>query len=139
MVPKLFPSMRNTLIGRRILLFPQGNANGQPNDMVSVYLDYANPKTAPEGWHACAQFCLAISNPADPTVNTSSRTSIALCPEIVVANDQTHTTDSLPKNAIGDSRDSLISRNCIRLTHKLARPEQQSRMTRLKSPPLSGC
>jgi ubiquitin carboxyl-terminal hydrolase 7 len=60
---------------RRILLFPQGNANGQPNDMVSVYLDYANPKTAPEGWHACAQFCLAISNPADPTVNTSSRMS----------------------------------------------------------------
>jgi hypothetical protein len=60
---------------RRILLFPQGNANGQPNDMVSVYLDYANPKTAPEGWHACAQFCLAISNPQDPTVNTSSRES----------------------------------------------------------------
>lgn len=60
---------------RRILLFPQGNANGQPNDMVSVYLDYANPKTAPEGWHACAQFCLAISNPWDPTVHTSSRES----------------------------------------------------------------
>ncbi|RXK41314.1 ubiquitin carboxyl-terminal hydrolase 7 [Tremella mesenterica] len=56
----------------RILLFPQGNANGVPNDMVSVYLDYANPKTAPEGWHACAQFCLAISNPFDPTVQTSS-------------------------------------------------------------------
>ncbi|ORX33688.1 hypothetical protein BD324DRAFT_666297 [Kockovaella imperatae] len=56
----------------RILLFPQGNANGQPNDMVSVYLDYANPKTAPEGWHACAQFCLAISNPTDPTIQTSS-------------------------------------------------------------------
>ncbi|CAD6570825.1 MAG: hypothetical protein TREMPRED_006048 [Tremellales sp. Tagirdzhanova-0007] len=56
----------------RILLFPQGNANGQPNDMVSVYLDYANPKTAPEGWHACAQFCLAISNPWDPTIQTSS-------------------------------------------------------------------
>ncbi|KAL7419595.1 ubiquitin-specific protease ubp15 [Cryptotrichosporon argae] len=56
----------------RILLFPQGNANGQPNDMVSVYLDYANPKTAPEGWHACAQFCLAISNPFDPTIHTSS-------------------------------------------------------------------
>ncbi|KAL1410390.1 ubiquitin-specific protease ubp15 [Vanrija albida] len=56
----------------RILLFPQGNANGQPNDMVSVYLDYANPKTAPEGWHACAQFCLAISNPSDPTIHNSS-------------------------------------------------------------------
>lgn len=56
----------------RILLFPQGNASGQPNDMVSVYLDYANPKQAPEGWHACAQFCLAISNPWDPTIQTSS-------------------------------------------------------------------
>ncbi|KAK4688080.1 ubiquitin carboxyl-terminal hydrolase 7, partial [Tremellales sp. Uapishka_1] len=56
----------------RILLFPQGNANGQPNDMVSVYLDYANPKGSPEGWHACAQFCLAISNPNDPTIQTSS-------------------------------------------------------------------
>lgn len=41
--------------------------------MVSVYLDYANPKTAPEGWHACAQFCLAISNPWDPTIHNSSR------------------------------------------------------------------
>jgi hypothetical protein len=58
---------------RRILLFPQGNANGQPNDMVSVYLDYANPKGIAEGWHACAQFCLAISNPNDPTIQTSSR------------------------------------------------------------------
>ncbi|GMK58352.1 hypothetical protein CspeluHIS016_0503840 [Cutaneotrichosporon spelunceum] len=56
----------------RILLFPQGNANGQPNDMVSVYLEYANPKGAPEGWHACAQFCLAISNVNDPTLHISS-------------------------------------------------------------------
>lgn len=56
----------------RILLFPQGNANGQPNDMVSVYLDYANPKGAPEGWHACAQFALAISNPYDPSIYTVS-------------------------------------------------------------------
>jgi ubiquitin carboxyl-terminal hydrolase 7 len=46
--------------------------------MVSVYLDYANPKTAPEGWHACAQFCLAISNPSDPTIQTSSRESHGL-------------------------------------------------------------
>ncbi|TXT08338.1 uncharacterized protein COLE_05262 [Cutaneotrichosporon oleaginosum] len=56
----------------RILLFPQGNANGQPNDMVSVYLEYANPKGAPEGWHACAQFCLAISNVNHPTLHISS-------------------------------------------------------------------
>jgi hypothetical protein len=62
-----------SLTRRRILLFPQGNANGQPNDMVSVYLEYANPKGAPEGWHACAQFCLAISNVNDPTLHISSR------------------------------------------------------------------
>jgi ubiquitin carboxyl-terminal hydrolase 7 len=43
--------------------------------MVSVYLDYANPKSAPEGWHACAQFALAISNPNDPSIFTVSRHS----------------------------------------------------------------
>ena len=45
----------------RILLFPFGNSNGQPYDMVSVYLDYADNKDTPEGWHACAQFALVIS------------------------------------------------------------------------------
>lgn len=38
-----------------------------------MYLDYAEPKKAPEGWHACAQFALVISNPNDPTVFTVSR------------------------------------------------------------------
>ncbi|KAG9126664.1 hypothetical protein FRC07_002537 [Ceratobasidium sp. 392] len=51
----------------RILLFPSGNSNSPPNDTVSIYLDYANPKNAPEGWHACAQFALVMSNPNDPT------------------------------------------------------------------------
>src|ERR1700761_452286 len=55
---------------RRILLFPFGNSNAPPNDTVSVYLDYADPKRAPEGWHACAQFALVISNPHDPTIYT---------------------------------------------------------------------
>lgn len=58
---------------RRILLFPFGNSNAPPNDTVSVYLDYAEPKKAPEGWHACAQFALVISNPNDPTIYTVSR------------------------------------------------------------------
>ena len=58
---------------RRILLFPFGNSNAPPNDTVSVYLDYADPKRAPEGWHACAQFALVISNPNDPTIYTVSR------------------------------------------------------------------
>jgi ubiquitin carboxyl-terminal hydrolase 7 len=57
----------------RILLFPFGNSNAPPNDTVSVYLDYADPKRAPEGWHACAQFALVISNPHDPTIYTVSR------------------------------------------------------------------
>ncbi|KAF8350768.1 hypothetical protein F5887DRAFT_1210069 [Amanita rubescens] len=56
----------------RILLFPFGNSNAPPNDTVSVYLDYADPKKAPEGWHACAQFALVISNIHDPTVYTVS-------------------------------------------------------------------
>ena len=60
---------------RRILLFPFGNSNAPPNDTVSVYLDYADPKRAPEGWHACAQFALVISNPHDPTIYTVSRAS----------------------------------------------------------------
>ncbi|KAH8833816.1 hypothetical protein DL96DRAFT_465037 [Flagelloscypha sp. PMI_526] len=56
----------------RILLFPFGNSNAPPNDTVSVYLDYADPKKSPEGWHACAQFALVISNPHDPTIYTVS-------------------------------------------------------------------
>ena len=60
-------------IDRRILLFPFGNSNAPPNDTVSVYLDYADPKRAPDGWHACAQFALVISNPHDPTIYTVSR------------------------------------------------------------------
>ncbi|CCV00636.1 unnamed protein product [Malassezia sympodialis ATCC 42132] len=57
----------------RILLFPFGNSNGQPYDMVSVYLDYADNEDTPPGWHACAQFALVISNPNDPTLFSSSQ------------------------------------------------------------------
>ena len=64
-----------SLLPRRILLFPFGNSNAPPNDTVSVYLDYADPKKSPEGWHACAQFALVISNPNDPTIYTVSRES----------------------------------------------------------------
>ena len=69
-----FPSIAVECTYRRILLFPFGNSNAPPNDTVSVYLDYADPKRAPEGWHACAQFALVISNPTDPTIYTVSRT-----------------------------------------------------------------
>lgn len=57
---------------RRILLFPFGNSNGQPNDMVSVYLDYAD-NGKEDGWHVCAQFALVISNPQDPRIYSTSR------------------------------------------------------------------
>lgn len=72
-IPWLTLLLLSTLL-RRILLFPFGNSNAPPNDTVSVYLDYAEPKKSPEGWHACAQFALVISNPHDPTVFTVSRT-----------------------------------------------------------------
>lgn len=71
-------------IRRRILLFPFGNSNAPPNDTVSVYLDYADPKRAPEGWHACAQFALVISNPHDPTIYTVSRAYLFLLPPSVL-------------------------------------------------------
>jgi ubiquitin carboxyl-terminal hydrolase 7 len=68
-----------TALRRRILLFPFGNSNAPPNDTVSVYLDYAEPKKAPEGWHACAQFALVISNIHDPTIYSVSRKSFSQC------------------------------------------------------------
>ena len=76
-----------TLLFRRILLFPFGNSNAPPNDTVSVYLDYADPKKSPEGWHACAQFALVISNPHDPTIFTVSRKSCpprSLCKQVTL-------------------------------------------------------
>lgn len=72
---RLFRFRRVTERFRRILLFPFGNSNAPPNDTVSIYLDYADPKKAPEGWHACAQFALVLSNIDDPTIYTVSRTS----------------------------------------------------------------
>ncbi|KAJ7219761.1 hypothetical protein C8J57DRAFT_1440421 [Mycena rebaudengoi] len=54
-----------------ILLFPFGNSN-PTTDTVSIYLNYVGPHNAPEGWHACVQFALAISNIHDPTVYTVS-------------------------------------------------------------------
>ncbi|CAG8473227.1 8493_t:CDS:10 [Acaulospora morrowiae] len=48
----------------RILLFPFGNNNVEA---VSIYLDFADPKGAPAGWHSCVQFALVLWNPEDPT------------------------------------------------------------------------
>jgi len=130
-INELTSSLRSCSNSRRILIFPQGNANGQPNDMVSVYLDYANPKAAAEGWHSCAQFALAISNPNDPSVFTVSREFSpflsSLAPLLPLSfesrsflssshhfsssfgsSSQTPTIDSSPKSATGVSRGSPI-------------------------------
>jgi hypothetical protein len=56
---------------RRILLFPFGNSQGTA-DSVSLYLEHAEPKQDPKGWHACAQLALAMSNVNDPSVYTVS-------------------------------------------------------------------
>jgi ubiquitin carboxyl-terminal hydrolase 7 len=56
-----------------------GNSNGQANDMVSVYLNYGDSKHSKEGWHVCAQFALAISNPTDPTCFIQSRARPLSC------------------------------------------------------------
>ncbi len=91
---------------RRILLFPFGNSNAPPNDTVSVYLDYAEPKKSPEGWHACAQFALVISNPNDPTIYTVSRECMFSCLQILsYIIQQMPTIVSLPRNVTGGSRD----------------------------------
>lgn len=74
-----FARNRDSTAGyRNILLFPTGNSNGQANDMVSIYLNYGDPKHAKEGWHVCAQFALAISNPHDPTCYAQSRMLLSL-------------------------------------------------------------
>ncbi|KAF0554328.1 putative ubiquitin-specific processing protease 21 [Gigaspora margarita] len=52
----------------RILLFPSGNLN---TENVSIYLDFADPKGAPAGWHSCVQFALLLWNPEDPTSHIS--------------------------------------------------------------------
>lgn len=113
-----FRACRDSLVvtgfPRNILLFPMGNSNGQANDMVSVYLNYGDQK-ASEGWHVCAQFCLAISNPNDPTVYIQSRTSRSLRCTLRVrctradtrcVDVQRLTTDSRTRSKTGDSRDS---------------------------------
>ncbi|PKY24462.1 cysteine proteinase [Rhizophagus irregularis] len=48
----------------QILLFPFGNNN---LDSVSIYLDFFDPKSAPDGWHLCVQFALVLWNPEDPS------------------------------------------------------------------------
>ncbi|KAF0557253.1 putative ubiquitin-specific processing protease 21 [Gigaspora margarita] len=48
----------------RISLYPLGNDD---NDVVSIYLEFADRYIAPNGWHSCAQFAFALWNPEEPT------------------------------------------------------------------------
>ncbi|RKP09509.1 ubiquitin carboxyl-terminal hydrolase 5 [Thamnocephalis sphaerospora] len=49
----------------RFLLFPTGNNSP---DVVSVYIEVVKEKEKDPDWHVCAQFCLFMSNTADPTL-----------------------------------------------------------------------
>ncbi|KAF8343945.1 cysteine proteinase [Cantharellus anzutake] len=64
----------------RILLFPAGNSNAPPNESVSIYLDYADPKSSND-WHACAQFSLVMSNIHDPSLYVVSHAHHRFVPE----------------------------------------------------------
>ncbi|CAK1366028.1 unnamed protein product [Cercospora beticola] len=53
----------------RVLFFPAGNS---ASESVSFYLEQGfeedNGQKPPEGWYACAQFMLVLSNPNDPSI-----------------------------------------------------------------------
>ena len=74
-----------------------------------MYLNYGDSKHAPENWHVCAQFALAISNPDDPTHFIQSRAytlldSIPVCfADHPFATEQRHITASPQKSKIGVS------------------------------------
>ncbi|CAG8478586.1 24166_t:CDS:10 [Cetraspora pellucida] len=41
------------------------------SDVVSIYLDFADTKCVPDGWHCCVQFALMLWNPEDPSFYVS--------------------------------------------------------------------
>ena len=123
-------------------MFPFGNSNAPPNDSVSIYLDYADPKKS-DSWHACSQFALVLSNPTDPKVYVVSRKyspPLRACRSVLAysrpAFSQMHITDSSLKSVTGVLHDLLTLRRSI--THKMGTPERSSRMTAPRSPSLSG-
>ncbi|RIB11624.1 hypothetical protein C2G38_2042511 [Gigaspora rosea] len=54
----------------RILLFPFGSNNSY----TEIYLNFADLKGAPAGWHSCVQFALLLWNPDDPISYVSHNT-----------------------------------------------------------------
>ena len=108
-------------------MFPFGNSNAPPNDSVSIYLDYVDPKKS-DSWHACAQFALVLSNPTDPKATVVSRMSSPApraCPSALAyfcsAWFQMHTTDLSLKSVTGVSLDLLTLRRST--THKKGTPD----------------
>lgn len=130
-VQGLASSSQAQRIIRRILLFPFGNSNAPPNDTVSVYLDYAEPKKATEGWHACAQFALVISNIHDPTVFTVSRAFHLRAFDMhrFTSDPQMLITDLLRRSVIGVLLDSMNFASCSASKNPTSDP--QLKMTRL--------
>ena len=125
----------NTL-HRRALLFPLGNSSVPPNDSVSIYLDYADPKTS-DNWHACAQFALVLSNTTDPTNFVVSRTftSVYLCSAFahVSPPSQTPTIDSSQRSVIGVSLASLTSESYSNQTTTMPVPSLRTILPLLPS------
>ena len=74
--------------------------------MVSIYLEYADPRGAPVGWHVCAQFALVMSNPVDPTVFVTN---------------QAHHRFTIEESDWGFTRFSELRRLCIP-SDKYSRP-----------------
>jgi ubiquitin carboxyl-terminal hydrolase 7 len=56
------------------MLYPFGNTNAPRSDVISVYLECAEPGRVPQDWHVCAQFALVSSNIHDPEIFILSRT-----------------------------------------------------------------
>ena len=48
----------------RIVLYPSGH---KADGYASIFLEFADLKSVPSGWHTCVQFALVLWNPKDPT------------------------------------------------------------------------
>jgi len=61
----------------RVLFFPYGNNA----DFASFYLEHGYEDKIPQGWSACVQFMLVLSNPNDPSLNVYHNAMHRFTPE----------------------------------------------------------
>ncbi|KAJ1919474.1 ubiquitin-specific protease ubp15 [Mycoemilia scoparia] len=95
-----------------VLLFPQGN---QVQGVASLFLEYTDADTSPEGWGVCADFCLAISNIEKPDVYHMSRTEHRFCAdESDWGFSQYYRTDLLSQTT--DSKGPIMTGNKFRIS-----------------------